>query len=411
MTNGLVIVAAALAVVFIISGLIKAVRRSERVTFLDVLLAFLVTLLPVSALLALDPANPDFATEQAARLLGLLLIVLSIPVLLLELRRPGRLRSSRGVLGAFAGLLLVISSFSVPFLSAWFSISAEAATQTASVATAAPESTLEVEGVVSVERVQAEQLFKAIRQVLAEEINASEIEVFTQLDSGVPLADIVEQHGGDVARVSDRLSELLRDAVRASAERGEISLLQGALLVSQMELFVRFAVNTNLNEFRGFGGPTPTGEQPSLLTLLTSVPAAQTTASPLSTNTPAATAIIPTGTPEPTSPPTRTLRPTRTPEPTRTPRPTRTPFMTPTPEATATASVTCFAVTNFNLRLRAAPNADADTLLTIPFAESIALTAQSEDGAWFETAYDGQAGWVAGEYLTPGPGCDSLETR
>jgi uncharacterized protein YraI len=68
-------------------------------------------------------------------------------------------------------------------------------------------------------------------------------------------------------------------------------------------------------------------------------------------------------------------------------------------------------VTNFNLRLRAAPNAEAETLLTIPFAESIALTAQSADGAWFETAYDGQSGWVAGEYLTPGPGCDALMTR
>ncbi|MFN8377995.1 MAG: hypothetical protein U0452_04920 [Anaerolineae bacterium] len=274
MTNGLIFIAAVLAVVFILISLVKAVRRSERVAFLDVLLVFLITLLPVAALLALDPANPDFITDVAARWLGIGLIVLSIIVALLELRRPGRLRASRGVLGLFAGLLLVLSSFSVPFLAAWFSLSASAESAEVAVApTPDPEATLEVEGVVSVERVQAEQLFKAIRQVLAEEIDASEVDVFSDLDRGVPLADIVEAHGGDVDRVRVRLAQLLREAVRASAERGEISLLQGALLVSQMDLFVRFAVNTNLNEFRGFGGPTPTGTQPSLLTLLTSVPA------------------------------------------------------------------------------------------------------------------------------------------
>ncbi|MFN8377996.1 MAG: SH3 domain-containing protein [Anaerolineae bacterium] len=73
--------------------------------------------------------------------------------------------------------------------------------------------------------------------------------------------------------------------------------------------------------------------------------------------------------------------------------------------------MTCFAVTNYNLRLRSAPEADAETLLTIPYSEAITLTAQTSAGDWFATSYDGQEGWVAGQYLTLGPNCDRLEAR
>ncbi len=400
----LIAAAVLLAAVYLIISLIKALKRSERVSFVDVLLVFLVTLLPVAALLAQDPAEPANLIDQAARVLGIALIGVSLLIVVLELRRPGRLSHSRGILGLFAGLLLVISSFSVPFMSAWFTLSAAAPVETAANTVATAEATLEVEGVVNVERMQAEQLFKAIRQVLAEEISVSEIEVFTQLDAGVPLAAIVERNGGDVARVQTRLSEILRVAVRASAERGEISLLQGALLISQMDLFVRFAVNSNLNDFRGFGGPTPTGTQSSLMILLTDVPAEAGIT--LATNTP-----VPTVTATASPVPSRTPAPSRTPEPTHTTRPTRTPFMTRTPEPTPTASVTCIAVVNYNLRLRAAPDADAETLLTIPFSTSVILSARSEDGLWLQTEYEGVSGWVVSEFLTPGPNCGGLEVR
>lgn len=407
MTLALLATAALFAILFWAVSLVKALRRSERVSFLDVLLVFLVTLLPVAALLALDPATPDPLIDRGARWLGAGLAAASLIVALLELRRPGRLRASRGILGVGAGLLLVMSSFSIPFVSAWFSIRADTdpAGDTAAPRTTSPEATLEVEGVVSVERVQAEQLFKAIRQVLAEEIDADEVDVFSALDAGEPLAEIVKRHGGDVERVEARLSQLLRAAVRESAERGEITLLQGALLVSQMDLFVRFAVRTDLNSFRGFGGPTPTGTQPSLLILLTEAPAEI----PRVTSTPAP--VTATAASTRTPPPSRTPRPTRTPEATDTPRPTRTPFVTRTPQPSATASVTCFAVTNYNLRLRAAPDSEAVTLLTIPYSTAITLTARTSDSAWFATEYEQVEGWVAGEFLTLGPTCDALASR
>ena len=275
--NVLLFGTAVLSAVFIIVSLVEAARRRQRVEERDGLLALLIVLLPVVALLLPEPADAEFSAASAIRWLGIALIAASVLVVVFELRRPGRPRWSRGVLGAGVGLLLIFVSFSVPFLAAWVSLSTAATPPPEATAAplAGPEETLEVEGVVSVERLQVELLFNAIRLVLAEEINASEVEVFTGLDSGVSLAALVEQYGGNLDRVRVRLSQLLREAVRGSAERGEISALQGALLVSQMDLFVRFAIHNDLNGFRGFGGPTPTGTQPSLLTLLTSVPAVQ----------------------------------------------------------------------------------------------------------------------------------------
>lgn len=289
MTLLLLVVAAVAAAVYVILSLIRGSRRSGRLGVPDGLLLSLSVLLPVVALLAEDWSAPDPQVEQAARALGGGLIAAGLILAVIELSRRTRLRWSRGVPGLAAGLLLVAASFGVPFIAAWLEL---AAVEPAEItATAAPaESTLEVEGVISVERVQVEQLFRAIWQLLAEEINVDAVEVFTQLDAGVPLAAIVEQHGGNLAEMQTRLSGLLRAAVRDSAERGEISRLQGALLISQMDLFVHLAVRSDLNSFRGFGGPTPTGTQPSLLILLTeaplqqpSLPAATAAAAPIAT--------------------------------------------------------------------------------------------------------------------------------
>lgn len=296
MISGLMMAAAALAAVLIVIGLIKAARRSERLTVLDWLLAILIVGLALAGLLALYPAAPDFSTSTAALWIGIGLTAASVVVLLAERRRFGRWTIGRGALGILAGLLLIAASFVVPLVIAWISLNDEPAPPLAEVTpTPGPEETLEVEGVISVERMQAELLFRAIRRVLAEEIAASEVDIFLDLDQGVPLAAIVERHGGDLDRVRLRLVQLLSEAVRASAGRGEMTMLQAALLVSQMELFVRFAVSTDLNSFRGFGGPMPTGTQPSLLTLLTSVPAEPTSGA---TRTPVATA-----TPEPAAVP------------------------------------------------------------------------------------------------------------
>lgn len=120
-----------------------------------------------------------------------------------------------------------------------------------------------------------------------------------------------------------------------------------------------------------------------------------------------------------TEPPTMTAtsRPTLTPSATRTPQPTLTATATrqllvaPTAEATATPSVVCVALVDFNLRLRAEPSRDAETLLVIPNVATLSLFARNRDSTWFYTEYANEFGWVAGEYITLTDDCNELAVR
>jgi hypothetical protein len=105
-----------------------------------------------------------------------------------------------------------------------------------------------------------------------------------------------------------------------------------------------------------------------------------------------------------TSAPTPTM--TRTPRPTLTPTNTRQPFGRPTATPTATLAATgCDARVTANLRLRAEPSTNAQTLLTIPFDVRIAIFARVSDSAWWLVEYDGVTGWVSSEFLELGAAC------
>ena len=110
-----------------------------------------------------------------------------------------------------------------------------------------------------------------------------------------------------------------------------------------------------------------------------------------------------------------------TPEPTDTPRPTRSPSRTPfrfstrTPTSTPTLVTPCVASVQYNLRLRAAPNRDAETLLTIPYGTSIELFAKGEtseqNARWWLTIYEDSEGWVDGQYMLVSTACERLPFR
>jgi hypothetical protein len=405
----LVIAAGALAALLLVmNNVLKAALRRERVSFWDVLLAFMAALLPLAGLLVNATAEvPDPLADRAALVLALALLALSVLVMLLEAFRPQRLRGSRGLLGAFSGLLLLVSTFTVPFLSVYFALDETPAPVVALAPTVSMPGTAEPTGAAPTlsadQSARAQALFKAIRDVLREEIGADEVEVFRELDQGVPLARIIETHGGDLPRVVDRLSAILSQSLREAAERGEISRLQAALFISQMDAFVLLAVNTNLNELgaRFSPGPTATGTRPSLMTLLT--PPAETP-----TVEPTAFASEP-----PTTAPTRTASATPRPTETRvqaspTPSATRFQYSTRTPTPPPTAPAPCLATVNYNLRLRAAPSTESETLGVIPYSSSVALTGRSADSRWWQTTFEGQTGWVDGQYLAFSAGCDAL---
>jgi hypothetical protein len=127
-----------------------------------------------------------------------------------------------------------------------------------------------------------------------------------------------------------------------------------------------------------------------------------------------------TDTPRPTNAATATLQPSDAPTATNaaSATPSRTPFRfsTRTPTPTPTLVTPCVASVEYNLRLRAAPDKDAETLLTIPYGTTIDLfgkgTPSSDQGArWWFTVYQDTEGWVDGQYMLVSAACDRLPVK
>ncbi|HEX2908694.1 MAG TPA: SH3 domain-containing protein [Phototrophicaceae bacterium] len=129
---------------------------------------------------------------------------------------------------------------------------------------------------------------------------------------------------------------------------------------------------------------------------------------PTASYTPAASATA-------NQPVTITPTPTLTATVTRTPRPTASPtppiFSTFTPTPTATLPEPCSAVANYNLNLRAAPALEAAVLAAIPYNSFLTAYGKNADASWWYIRYEGQAGWVNGEFLTLAADCGALPVR
>ncbi len=115
------------ALLFVLNALIHTIRRTERIGFRDTLLAFLVTLVLLAALLANAMSEaPLPLVQNGAMGIALVLLGLSVLIALGELRRPQRLRQSRGVFGVGAALLVTISTFTIPLVQSNFELAAQA---------------------------------------------------------------------------------------------------------------------------------------------------------------------------------------------------------------------------------------------------------------------------------------------
>ncbi|MEA3309222.1 MAG: DUF389 domain-containing protein [Chloroflexota bacterium] len=112
----------------------------------------------------------------------------------------------------------------------------------------------------------------------------------------------------------------------------------------------------------------------------------------------------PTGAPTATPTPTPTATPTNTPLPTQTPTPTETPTVTPTPTATPWL-MKIGEVGYYGLRVRYSPGGLVlDRLSAGATVTVLEGPVEVEDDTWYHifNAEKHLAGWVSGEYLTPG---------
>ena len=265
------------------------------------------------------------------------------------------------------------------------------------------------------QQARSSAIFKSISQIVTDEIHIDINTVTSALQAGTPLATIIDAHGGSVEHVISAITLLMQDNVRQALAAGDINPIQAALAISQMENFIRIAVNSDFNQLGGRLGlatEDPNSTPVPLFNLLTGTISPVTDATVPSPSLTAPLAVPSTVQSPPLTP---TVSATRTPRPTRTPMPTLFHFSTRTPTPTPTLVTPCVASVQYNLRLRAAPNRDADTLLTIPFSTTITLFAKGNpsdnDAFWWYATYQDQAGWVDGQYMIISAACDRLPFR
>jgi hypothetical protein len=411
-------VGALFAVLSSLWALISALLRRRTISYPDLALLFGAVLVPFAALLLTYTSETPIAVIGTFTLIGALAFAaLHLLVLLIELTRPQRLRASRGVLGLFAGLFLAIAAFGVPFAWAFLALETDRpAPSVAAAPTAQPDQTDPASTPADEDAEAAARFADLFRDILgyaADATGLTEIAIIDQLEAGVPFTRVVTDNGGDIELVIRQIAETMRAALRDAVAAGQVNPVQAALALSQMETFVRFVANsdiTTLGERFGGGTPDPQATRPSLR-LLYQTPEAPVRVAAVSTS-------APTPTPLPSATPTRTPPPTLTPTATFTPRPTETPapptatrftFVTRTPVPTPTPVAPCLASVEFNLRLRAAPTTQSETLTVIPAGTTLDVygrgPASGESAFWWYAEYDGQLGWVDGAFMIVSRAC------
>lgn len=378
---------------FLANNLLQTVRKRERLGRIGTVLAFLTVGTLLAALILGQLAeNPRSFLTRGVWAASAVILIVSLLTLIAELRRkPRNLIQSRGILGTGVAILIAVSTFTIPFTAAYFDVLPSPASSAAVPAGSAAA----VTGTPGADPAMQEQFtrfFRNIFQIVGETTGLDNQTLVDQLQKpGMTVAQLIEDNDGSLDAVVAEVVSLTRAEIQGLIADGRIPRLQGALIVGNLEFFIRTAMNTEIE-------PDRLDDLTALL-LATEAPTEAVEASAT------ATPFVPTATATPTA----TL--TRTPRPSPTATATRQRFATRTPTLTPTLPNPCLALVDYNLNLRAAPTSDAEVLVVIPFNTTITLFARSEDSAWWLASYDGQAGWVRGEYMRLSDSCAELPVQ
>lgn len=370
---------------FVLNNFFQTLRGSTRLGFIGTLLAFIIMGVSLWGLIE-DQTTPQPIVSSAVVVIAAVVIITGFLILILEIRRsPRNLGQSRGILGIGMGILLLTSTFTVPFFSAYFYVAPDApAVSAVSSPTPLANSTPTDD---SPMQAQFARFFRNIFQIVGEKTGLDSRTMVSQLNqNGMTVAKLIENNDGDLDAVVKAVVDLTRIQIQTLMSEGQVNRLQGALILSNLEFFIRAAINRPIEPDRL--------DDLAILLLATEVPTEEFTTTPLPTST---------------ITPTPTL--TRTPRPSPSATPTRERFATRAPTTTPTLPNPCLALVDYNLNVRAAPNYDGDVLAVIPFNSTITLFARNPDSAWWLTVYQNQEGWVSGEYIRISDSCAELPVR
>jgi len=377
------------ALLFILNNFFQTARGKARLGFIGTSLAFITVGVSLWGLIENQSgATPQSLINRIIIAIAAAVILTGLLILIFEFRRsPRNLIQSRGILGMGIGILLLVSMFTVPFLSAYFYVLPDTpAISAVSSPTPLANSTQSADSAL---QEQFTRFFRNIFQIVGETTGLDNQQMVNELNQdGMTVAKLIENNEGDMDEVVKDVIDLTRVQIQTLMSEGQVNRLQGALILSNLEFFIRTAISRPIEPDRldDLSNLLMATEAPTLTEEFTITPA------PTLTNTP-----------------TPTL--TRTPRPSPSATATRERFATRTPTLTPTLPNPCLALVDYNLNVRAAPNFESEVLMVIPFNSTITLFARSQDSAWWLTTYEGQEGWVSREFIRVSDSCAELPIR
>lgn len=404
----LLIVSIICATLYGLSGLIRAFRKQRTITFIDLMLVFMMALFPLVAVVNDNREDTQFSTiEIISTTIAIGIIIGGVVIALIELSRPQRLKQSRGMLGMGTGVLMLVMIF-IMFNIARIELQAEIA----DLPTPTAGATLTFEQL-------GQAMFTDILTLISDETGGLSPEIIMQqLDSGVTLRKLIQDNGGNVDKVVVGITDTMTGYFKQLAAEGRIETNQATAAIGSMGLIVRLALDRDFSGFLeqlGNGGGamnrTPTPQIQTERPVLTLTPTSTITNTPHASATPTlSTTLTPTVTRTPillnTPVPLTTFLATSTP----TPNPDSTSPPTPA-RANRTPDIPCLVVMNFNVNLRETPTSDGRIIITIPFETTVFGIGRASDSAWWQVVYGDLTGWVSDDVVTVTSTCRELPTQ
>ncbi|MCU0495849.1 MAG: hypothetical protein MUF87_00705 [Anaerolineae bacterium] len=407
---GFILVSIIAIVGYFFHAIVRLVRRNTDITFWDLLLAFVIALVPLAGLIVEGLQAADGVIDglllQNVMIMALVVIIASVILIIIEVFRPQRLQKSRGILGFGTGILLGVSGLIVPIVSVSFTLP-PVSTPDANVNVAALGPTP------TADSTQFFEIFNQVMSVIALETGLSIDQVLTALDGGQTVKQLIESNNGNVETVIDEITVIMQGFLRTLIAQGTIDRMRGAVGIAGMEAIVRYAVENDISTLQRAGREqsgvteepniTQEGSAFSFLTA-TWTPQEDEALNPV-------VSLTQTPVPTVTSPPTAQPTLTRTPRPTLTFTPTRELYQRPTVTVTPTLGSPCVLLMNFNVNMRVEPNGDAALIVTIPYQSAVNAFRRNPETTWWFVEYQGESGWVNAEFVTPTASCNQLPTQ
>lgn len=383
MSNLVFLIGAFLPILYTVYAVIQFLRGHTQITVLGSSLAIIGLMGVVLTLIFswLQEASSSYSAASIG-ISSALMLLTSLVMIIIQIRNSvSGFGQSLALLGVILGLFCLVSILSTPLILSAGGLQSDAEIASRATNNAPPVS--------ATSRVSASTETSSLMAILAAETGWTAAEIRTALGNGESMAALVNQAGGNLENVIAGVESALQSQLESGVFPEPIaSRMQNDLGAAALNV-----VNGNI---------PPQFANPLLSGLLDAIEENTSTVSHV-TVMPSATRV-PSNTPTPA--------PTLTQPPSVTPTPSRTPFRyvsaTPNVETSAVEDTGCRVSVTTGLNLRAAPSLHAEVIGTVPAGAYVSSNGATADFAWWHVFYEGQEGWIGGQYITLNTLCHNL---